>query len=173
MLPPLPWGTPMPADDERGWSGHLRAAHSEELFLKKLQIKTTGVEWMEWVWNESCLSKQDTDALPPSFGENEGNRSEHKICATVMLKPASGPPPHTSGAHTCRTHERKSCSLFPTTCRKALKSSKVKLVTLQIQNDLLTCSKYTRSEFKNKLNSIHYIRLAQLQFSFKKIFVKY
>lgn len=37
--------------------------------------------------------------------------------------------------------KRKIVPFPPTTYRKALKSSKVKLVTLQIQNDLLTCSK--------------------------------
>lgn len=81
--------------------------------------------------------------------------------------------PWGAGGCTHHTDEKKSCFLTPTTHRKAFQRSKVKLVTLQIQNGLLTCSKYTRSEFKNKLSSTHYIRLAQLQFSFKKIFVKY
>lgn len=55
---------------------------------------------------------------------------------------------------------------------KALKSSKVKLVTLQIQNDLLYMQQNIQ-EVNFKTNLSHYICLAQLQFSFKKIFEKY
>lgn len=71
--------------------------------------------------------------------------------------------------------KRISVPFPPTTYRKALQSSRVKLVQIHSKYKMiyLHAAKYTRSEFKNKLNSIHYIRLAQLQFSFKKIFVKY
>ena len=107
------------------------------------------------------LSKQDTDTPTPRLGKVEANRSEHKICKTAMPKPAWDP--HGWCRHSSHKREEEP-SHFPATCRKALKSSKVRLVTLQIQNDLLTCSKYTRSEFKNKLNSLYSLGTIAIQF---------
>lgn len=107
------------------------------------------------------LSKQDMDTPTPRLGKVEANGSEHKICKTAMPKPAWGP--HGWCQHSSHNREEE-LSRFPATRRKALKSSKVRLVTLQIQNDLLTCSKYTRSEFKNKLNSLYSLGTIAIQF---------
>lgn len=70
--------------------------------------------------------------------------------------------------------KKKKYPFSPTTRRKALKSSKVKLGTFQIRNDSLDMQQNIQEVilvfvvFLNKLNSIHYICLAQLQFIKKK-----
>lgn len=73
--------------------------------------------------------------------------------------------------------KKKIVPLSPTTRRKALKSSKVKLGTFQIRNDSLDMQQNIQEvtlffffffSFLNKLNSIRYICLAQLQFLLKK-----
>lgn len=69
---------------------------------------------------------------------------------------------------------KKNSTLSPTTRKKALKSSKVKLGTFQIRNDSLDMQQNIQEViifflfFLNKLNSIHYLCLAQLQFILKK-----
>lgn len=69
---------------------------------------------------------------------------------------------------------KKPVPLSPTTRRKALKSSKVKLGTFQIRNDSLDMQQNIQEVilffffFLNKLNLIHYLCLAQLQFILKK-----
>lgn len=70
---------------------------------------------------------------------------------------------------------KKNSTRSPTTHKKALNSSKVKLGTFQIRNYSLDMQQNIQEViiflfffFLNKLNSIHYLCLAQLQFILKK-----
>lgn len=95
--------------------------------------------------------------------------TRHKICRKEPPRPFHG-----GGGGRVRTDtgdtfvhfakERKPSPPQPQV-EKGLKSSKGKLVTLQIQNDLLYMQQNIQ-EVNFKTNLSHYICLAQLQFSF-------
>lgn len=127
---------------------------------------------------ETCpdLAKQDVawTVLPPGFGKIlREMETKHRTCKMVTpdLPVESRVRSDIRDTFVNFANERKPSPPQPHV-ETALTSSKVKLVTLQIQNDLLYMQQNIQ-EVNSKTNLIHYIRLAQLQFSFKKIFEKY
>lgn len=103
--------------------------------------------------------------------EGYGNKTQDMQNGTSPLSGKQSEDLHRG--HLCSLCKWKKNHLSPQPrTEEALKSSKVKLFTLQIQNDLLYMQQNIQ-EVNFKTNLSHCICLAQLQFSFKKIFEKY
>lgn len=161
------------------WECLIKPAASSHRMPEHLwQFSTENSGRQQKTWVEHILISQSKmrhgQAKPQVLEILRDMETKHKICKMAPPRPANGEQREDlHGATPLFTLQMKEKpSSPPPHIEKALKSSKVKLVTLQIQNDLLYMQQNIQ-EVNFKTNLSHYICLAQLQFSFKKIFEKY
>lgn len=149
------------------WECLAKSATSPEEHPEQASTEKAASEELD----ETCpdLAKQDVarTVLPYGFWKDRGKWKQDTRYAKRYLPDLSmGGRVRTDTGDTFVhfANERKPSPPQPQV-EKALKSSKGKLVTLQIQNDLLYMQQNIQ-EVNFKTNLSHYICLAQLQFSF-------